>query len=248
MESSTNLYINGCSFTAGHELKNEETWPTLLSKKLNSNTVNMAANGQSLDSIILNSVNHLANANPANTKVIIGLTWKERFGLLINGSTINITPADLGINKTHFQEKFSTWRRAKSPLHTNSSKGIDISFKQYEKDRKRHYLPLEYFTKYYEALVDLDLNLDLDLSTKHLTSIVMLQSYLKAREFEYRFITWDESIKTIPKSHVVLEPLYNLIDQTKVIEYNFNKAASNNTGHPDTQDCIEISNLIYEKL
>ena len=248
MESSTKLYINGCSFTAGHELKDEETWPTLLSKKLNSNTVNMSGNGQSLDAIVLNTVNHLAKINPADTKVIIGLTWKERFGFLINGSTISITPADLGNNKTSFQEKFSTWRRTSSPLHINPTEGIDTTFRQFEKDRKKHYLPLEYYTKYYEALVDLDLNLDLDLSTKHLSSIVMLQSYLKAREFDYRFITWDESIRRIPKTHVGLEPLYNLIDQTKVIEYNFKKATSNSTGHPDTQDCIEISNLIYEKL
>ena len=219
MKSSTNLYINGCSFTAGHELKNEETWPTVLSKKLNSNTVNMASNGQSLDSIVINTVNHLAKADPVDTKVIIGLTWAERFGFLINNSTVNITPADLGRNKTSFQEKFSTWRRTKSPLHIDPSKGIDLSFKQYEKDRKGHHLPLEYFTKYYEALVDLDLNLDLDLNTKHLTSIILLQSFLKDREFDYRLIMWDDSIARAPKAHVELEPLYSLIDQTKVVNY-----------------------------
>ena len=29
-----NLYVNGCSFTAGHVLKEEESWPYLLAKKL----------------------------------------------------------------------------------------------------------------------------------------------------------------------------------------------------------------------
>ena len=161
---------------------------------------------------------------------------------------MNITPADLGQNKTSFQEKFSTWRRAKSPLHIDPSKGIDLSFKQYEKDTKGHHLPLEYFTKYYEALVDLDLNLALDLNTKHLTSIILLQSFLKHREFDYRFIVWDDSITTVHKRHVELEQLYSLIDQTKVVKYKLNKGVNNTTGHPLKEDCIVIANLIYEKL
>ena len=29
------LYVNGCSFTSGHHLPYEKTWPFILSKKLN---------------------------------------------------------------------------------------------------------------------------------------------------------------------------------------------------------------------
>ena len=55
-----NLYINGCSFTAGHNLPTEQTWPVLLSEKLGTKLINQAINGQSFGSIFLNTINHLS--------------------------------------------------------------------------------------------------------------------------------------------------------------------------------------------
>ena len=49
MKKFKNIYINGCSFTAGHHLKEKDTWPELLSKKLNLQKINKAINGQSFD-------------------------------------------------------------------------------------------------------------------------------------------------------------------------------------------------------
>ena len=61
--SSKNLYINGCSFTYGHTLPREETWPKLLSDKLGCNLVNESKNGQSFQSITFNSINTLSELN-----------------------------------------------------------------------------------------------------------------------------------------------------------------------------------------
>ncbi len=61
-----NLYINGCSFTYGDSLPKEQTWPELLSKKLNLNLLNHSVNGNSMQSITFNSVNYLSKLKPLN--------------------------------------------------------------------------------------------------------------------------------------------------------------------------------------
>ena len=38
-----NLYVNGCSFTAGHDVEEVKTWPYLLAKKLNLKLLSMLA-------------------------------------------------------------------------------------------------------------------------------------------------------------------------------------------------------------
>ena len=65
-----NLYVNGCSFTAGHVLKEEESWTYLLAKKLNLNLIKHARNGQSFDSIFLNTISHLSELDPKDTLVV----------------------------------------------------------------------------------------------------------------------------------------------------------------------------------
>ena len=58
-----NLYINGCSFTAGHNLPQETSWPRLLGDKLGLNTICKAVNGQSFDSIFLNFFGFITLSN-----------------------------------------------------------------------------------------------------------------------------------------------------------------------------------------
>lgn len=250
MNKYKNLYTNGCSFTAGDKLKDEERWTVHLSKLLNIEHINMAANGQSMESIILNSVVNLTELDSSNTLVVIGLTWKERFGFLINRSTVNITPGDIGERGEYFKPKFSTWRRGKSPLSMNATEILDVSYESFIKDRDKHYLVLEHFSNYYKALVDLDLNLQLDLVTKYLTNIVLLQSYLKEQGFEYRFVEWDSMLTSMEKGIIIdnkkLLPLYNKIDFSKVINYKIQYR--DYTGHPDIKQCIDIAKVINKKI
>ena len=99
--SSKNLYINGCSFTYGHTLPREETWPKLLSDKLNCNLINESKNGQSFQSITFNSINTLSELNPENTIVIIGLTWETRYMIQFGNETLDVTPSCLKNEQDH---------------------------------------------------------------------------------------------------------------------------------------------------
>ena len=247
MNKYKNLYTNGCSFTAGHQLDDDARWTVHLSKLLNLKHINMASNGQSMDSIILNSVVNLTELDPSNTLVVIGLTWKERFGFLINRTTVNITPSDIDSKKSELRSKFSTWRRVKSPI-SMTGEIIKDSQKSFNEDRDKHYLVLEHFCNYYKALVDLDLNLQLDLVTKYLTNIVLLQSYLKEQGFEYRFVEWNSMLTNKEKINLneQLLPIFNKIDMSKVINYDLK--ISDNTSHPNSKQCMDIANLINNKI
>ena len=77
--SSKNLYINGCSFTYGDNLPKEQTWPELLSKKLNLNLINESKNGQSFQSITFNSINTLSELNPENTIPLKSFGFRKSF-------------------------------------------------------------------------------------------------------------------------------------------------------------------------
>ena len=99
--SSKNLYINGCSFTYGDNLPKEQTWPELLSKKLNLNLINESKNGQSFQSITFNSINTLSELNPENTIVIVGLTWETRYMIQFGNETLDVSPSCLNSEQSH---------------------------------------------------------------------------------------------------------------------------------------------------
>ena len=99
--SSKNLYINGCSFTYGYKLPKEQTWPELLSKKLNLNLINESKNGQSFQSITFNSINTLSELNPENTIVIVGLTWETRYMIQFGNETLDVSPSCLNSEQSH---------------------------------------------------------------------------------------------------------------------------------------------------
>ena len=48
--SYKDLYINGCSFTKGHNLEPKDTWPVKLSNSLNLRLINHSKNAQGLES------------------------------------------------------------------------------------------------------------------------------------------------------------------------------------------------------
>jgi len=99
--SSKNLYINGCSFTYGYKLPKEQTWPELLSKKLNLNLINESKNGQCFQSITFNSINTLSELNPENIIVIVGLTWETRYMIQFGNETLDVSPSCLNSEQSH---------------------------------------------------------------------------------------------------------------------------------------------------
>ena len=146
-----NLYVNGCSFTAGHVLKEEESWPYLLAKKLNLNLIKHARNGQSFDSIFLNTISHLSELDPKDTLVVIGTTWSTRFSVLYDDLTINLTPGDYQKKKKkHFHDKLGGKDRIGSPYSLEKINYNDIKEKYYENGNM--ILPTEEKIKFDEVL------------------------------------------------------------------------------------------------
>ena len=88
------LYINGCSFTAGDNLDEKDTWPFKLSILSKTELYNQAKNGQSFGSIFENTIFHLSQLDSKDTVVVIGMTWPHRHFFKYKGCNINITPAD----------------------------------------------------------------------------------------------------------------------------------------------------------
>ena len=246
MKEYKNIYVNGCSFTAGHELLDENTWPVLLSNLLGVPMNSLAANGQSLDNIKLNSISHLSKFDASSTLVIIGLTWSPRYGFLIDGMTVNITPADIGRKKGEFNSKIGSWRRAKSPYnHLDKLSRIQID-ELYKKEE--YQLPLYHYSKYYESLIKLDKNLEKDQMINHLVNIISLQSFLKTEGFDYKFIAWDGNIINSKSYFNDLEGLLNKIDYSNIIDIFIPQDELDYTNHPNIKQCKLIANKIHKLL
>jgi len=230
--SSKNLYINGCSYTAGDNIKNGLTWPELLSKKMNLNLINQAVNGNSMSSIMYNSVNHLQKLNSDDTLVVIGLTWAPRVMLQFDKFTTNITTTDLECRNSLV--KLSTWRRVSSP-YTFSQEEIDniksqVNIEDYDKIYNS-------FVDHYETLIKYDKNVQENQTLKLETDILLLQSFLKENNYDYRFISWDKNVHTNPKFENVI-----LFDESWKNEF------VDDTSHPTIEGCENISEVIYDSL
>ena len=230
-----NLYINGCSFTAGNKLPENEIWPYLLSKKLNLKLINHSINGNSMQSIAYHSVNYLSTLDSKETLVVIGLTWPTRYMVSLLDSQVNVTPATFGREEV----LLSGDRR----LHPYSIENLD---KYHQDDYRANLDVIIKFADYYKA--QLKNNSD-ELYNNQLlnqyTQIVYLQSFLKANKFKYNFIDFGSF-----NNHPQLEynsnlPIFKSIDKSKIIKLEDNKYNHGPTSHPTAEHCREISDIIF---
>ena len=72
-----NLYFNGCSHTWGDDLRDpsQQSWPSLISKKLNCNFLNDSVSGGTNDRIIYQTIKHIDHFD----KFYIAWTYTSRF-------------------------------------------------------------------------------------------------------------------------------------------------------------------------
>ena len=260
LSNKTKLYINGCSYTAGNRLEDNEIWPTLLANKTNLELINQSANGQSVDSIFTNTISTLSMENSDNIVAVIGLTWETRYGLFYNKGTFNITPADIRQStekpKSHFGEKYSTWRRLVSP-YTYDQIELNKLHKEISNDSDKFNKTLYYFTRYYQCLIDSDINLKYNQKINTISKILALQDWLKQNKIEYLMV--DFSGWTYPR--YVREPydkpqpglsMQSKLDESRIISFaddDFkNKYKDKETAHPSAEGCKYITNKIFEKF
>ena len=227
-----NLYINGCSFTAGNKLSENEIWPYLLSKKLNLKLINHSINGNSMQSIAYHSVNYLSTLDSKETLVVIGLTWPTRYMVPLLDSQVNVTP-------TFGREEVLLSRR----LHPYSIENL----KKYgHEDYRANLDVILKFADYYKAQLK---NNSEELYNNQLlnqyTQIVYLQSFLKANKFKYNFIDFGSFNKHPQLEYNSNLPIFKSIDKSKIIKLENNKYNDGPTCHPTAEHCKEISDIIF---
>jgi len=226
-----NIYVNGCSYTAGHEIQEGLTWPELLSKKMNLNLINQAVNGNSMSSIMYNSVNHLQKLNSNDTLVVIGLTWETRVMLQFDKFITNITNSDLvGRNS---QVKLSSWRRVSSP-YTFDKKEINLFSKNL--NTSKYNKLYNSFVDFYQILVENDKNLFNNQNLILETQILLLQSFLNQNDFNYRFVNWNTLIDSSKFKNVIS------------FDNSWKEKFIDKTSHPTKEGCVNISEVIYDSF
>tara|TARA_B100001113_G_scaffold215745_1_gene176939 strand:+ start:4723 stop:5502 length:780 start_codon:yes stop_codon:yes gene_type:complete len=250
-----NIYINGCSFTAGHHLLYESSWPYLLGKKLGLNTISRAVNGQSFDSIFVNTINHLSMLNSNDTLVVVGITWSTRYSVAFDEITANVTPVDVVADnprkklKENFEDKIHRDRRLSSPYTFDDSEMDKLFYKFYgqgdigrptEKKQRFDKLMMS-FVEYYESRIKYDNNLQNNQELNLLTKVVALEGFLKSNNFNYRFIDFANETK---KQHNIID----LLDKENIITFDDVWKDKYVYGHPTEKGCVNISEVLYDSI
>lgn len=247
-----NLYVNGCSYTAGHTLEDHETWPVKLAQKLNSTLTCDAINGGSFDTITAVTTTRLTQFDSSDTLVVVGITWPPRFGVRYGHSMVNITQSDIGRYKTNFQDKCASDRRISNPGYTNYDK-LTLSEeirpnRTVDTDTFRNYCSvLTKHREYIEAKVSLDPNFIENCILSTLTNILLLQGYLKDRGFRYKFIQfpYDEELW----SDNFYPEIKEKIDYSNIIPMQASKVCPTmKNSHPSADCCDIISDIIANEF
>jgi len=257
-----NLYINGCSFTAGHTLPTEQTWPVLLSKKLNLNLINQAINGQSFGSIFLNTINHLSMLDSKDTLVVIGTTWPNRHSVMVNKYITNITSPDLNAGIPHkkrkidFGDKISIDRRTSSPyyLDTENIEKLTIEYRDNEEVKYSFDQVCRAYADYYETLIRYDDNLHHNQWISLISKVVALQGFLEKNNFNYRMVDFFNIYRIKFQNHDLWEhPINQMIDE-KNMHYFGGEWREKYVGvpeygsHPSPEGCVNVSEVLYDSF
>ncbi len=258
-----NLYVNGCSFTAGHDVEEEKTWPYLLSKKLNLKLFKHAKNGQSFDSIFLNTINHLSVLDPKDTLVVIGTTYPTRYSIPFDEITANVTPVDIvGKNehksvKSNFGDKIKLERRIASPYILDRAELKELYYEFYPNgdtdkptEKKIRFDKLmKSFVNYYEHKVELDNNLFNNEHIHLMSLVVALQGFLEKNNFEYRFVDFFNILR-LKEENVNLwsHPINKMFDLENVVYFGGKWREKYVKGHPTQEGCYNISEVLYDSI
>jgi len=232
------LYVNGCSFTAGHELPLEDTWPYKLGELFKvRNVINKAVNGNSMFTIAHSTFHHLQSLPPEETTVVIGMTWEERYGFLFDNTSVNITVNDYdnpdNRDKKIFLDKIHKTRRITVPWDLDLNKKIQREFLDrtepaYGGDPTNFNKVCELYTNYKKEVIARDPHLIRNIQLEYKYHLTMLETYLKTKGYKYLFVDFQKYY--YPENFV---------------SFDFTE---NNTGHPTAEDCTMYANFIYNKL
>lgn len=248
MKKYKNIYINGCSFTAGHNLEEKKTWPELLSKRLNLQKIDNSINGQSFDSIFTNTIAHLSNLDSNDTLVVIGSTWPTRYSIPFQNLNVNITPTDIwsDYTKTDFEDKIAISRLV-SPYDMN----LDGKIQNLYLDDKGESTNLKRgldevcmsFVNFYQNLIKYDDNWEKNQKLYFHSKLLALKSFLKVNKFNYRIVDF-----VVPKEKSEVFDMDKIYSDDNFIYFDTEWGDKYNDGHPTEEGCINISEVLYDSF
>jgi hypothetical protein len=90
---------------------------------------------------------------------------------------------------------------------------------------------------HYETLIKYDNNIEENQMLKLETQILLLQSFLKENNYDYRFISWAPHLHENIKFENVI-----LFDDAWKNEF------VDDTAHPTEKGCVNISEVIYDNI
>ena len=252
MKKFKNIYINGCSFTRGHTLPVEETWPELLGNKLKLQKIDQSINGQSFDSIFTNTISHLSNLDPNDTLVVIGTTWATRYSIPFGDINVNITPGDLWNQeggKTDFSDKLS-FHRMVSPYNIITAH-VDARSKYFIGGVGNDATQLKIgfdavcasFTNYYKTLIKYDGSYERNQNLYLVTKLLALQAFLENNNFNYRIVDF-----VVPKLNPKPFIMDNIYSGDNFIHFGRKWKDKYGNGHPTKDACIDISAVLYDSF
>ena len=186
------IYINGCSFTRGHNVPLNDSWPQLLGRKFNKDVINPSQflndskNGNSMDTIVTRTIQQCLSFS-SETLYVIGLTWPGRYGFHINDMMFNWTLPECKAPLPHGYSKASS---AKSTLLTGNlskdemkqtfaDKVCELSNQHSDFVKKRMMLDEKFMRN--ENLV-------------HVRKILELQNFFKVQGVDYIFVNFNNML------------------------------------------------------
>ena len=267
-----NLYINGCSFTKGHLLDEDKTWPYLLGKKLNLPLNNKAANSNSMQTISDRTIMDLSNflspeiVHNKDTLVVIGLTWPGRQSVWFENTIINLTVNSLNV-KQRKEKDFKNY--ALHRLGSNMSYSINNKISDIESNKsllsENHEQPKDkYFNtikKYYSYLAEWvknDDNWHRNQIIKYCLNIINLQNYFNENNIDYLLVRFQPIHDTFnTDQYPDLKPLMDKIDRSKMVAFRDevddpdkinNRKLVMEKSHPNVYSCKIIAEDLETKI
>lgn len=233
--NNNHLYINGCSFTKGHRLPEEQSWPFLLQKELNLSKKyeNKSKNANSLGTIVHKSMFDLRNYSK-NSLAVIGLTWPTRYSVLFNNIFINFGPGS-------YEPDGDTRIRHFVPLFDleNEDDRLDII-----KNNNNTKLSIQY-SNFLKELCKNDKNFIRNQLFSSYFMLKSLESFLKSNNIDYIFVEFTNSMSIHVENYD-----YGSIFEMDRNNFVFFEPDKKNMidAHPSKEQCVDIKDEIIKKI
>ena len=267
MKKYKNLYINGCSFTAGNRVDEEKTWPKLLQKKLNIEMIDDSKNGNSMDTIITTTINQSLKQQ-SEVLYVIGLTWPGRVGINIGDIMFNWSMKDLrsDTNRYTYMTKLSLYKRV-SILNDHEYYPVNIKPDYAEKVYgDAVYEIIKSFNKYIKNRVTYDEKFDTNINLLYFQQILEIQNFFKANNYDYLLVNFNNIIYAECYENDILKPYIDSFDEDRILnlcsiksnsQYGLDSYRGINfkdedyeidllSAHPSERGCIQISEKVYD--